>query len=320
MEKHSFEGQHVLRRSTFNFTDPPFLEYSVAQMAKIDFVLQAVTDRFHADELRKLLSKPDCVRVLASVAFVRQDGVDALAASLQALAHASTFFVGIRNGVTSVQGLRRLLDLGVRLVAVDTASRAAIFHPKLFLAEHKASASLLVGSANLTFTGLHNNIEVGAILDLDLSQTDDKNLLTGILKTFQDLPSRFPENVFHVKDHGALEKLFNDGRLVDEDIAEPPPVAAFVRKGARDTLPPMRLPRHTPAPRKRAAARPKPRPKPKQTDNHSEEGHPEPAPPFALIWESLGLSALGHNSGDVFCGSGSQGAGGLRFEFCNQLP
>jgi CheY-like chemotaxis protein len=32
------------------------------------------------------------------------------------------------------------------------------------------------------------------------------------------------------------------------------------------------------------------------------------------------LSALGHNSGDVFYGSGSQGAGGLRFEFCNQLP
>jgi hypothetical protein len=35
---------------------------------------------------------------------------------------------------------------------------------------------------------------------------------------------------------------------------------------------------------------------------------------------SRDLSALGHNSGDVFYGSGSQGAGGLRFEFCNQLP
>ena len=47
-------------------------------MAKIDFVLQALTDRFHADELRKLLSKSDCKRVLVSVAFVRQDGVSAL--------------------------------------------------------------------------------------------------------------------------------------------------------------------------------------------------------------------------------------------------
>jgi len=144
-------------------------------MAKIDFVLQAVTDRFHADELRKLLSKSDWERVLVSVAFVRQDGVDALAPSLENIGKVSTFFVGIRNGVTSVQGLRRLLDLGVRVVVVDTASRATIFHPKVFLAERQTSASLIIGSANLTFSGLHNNVEAGALLDLDLSQTDDKN-------------------------------------------------------------------------------------------------------------------------------------------------
>jgi hypothetical protein len=32
------------------------------------------------------------------------------------------------------------------------------------------------------------------------------------------------------------------------------------------------------------------------------------------------LSALGHNCGDVFHGSGSQGAGGLGIKFCDQLP
>jgi len=259
-------------------------------MAKIDFVLQAVTDRFHADELRKLLSKGDCERVLVSVAFVRQDGVDALAANLKTVAKVSTFFVGIRNGVTSVQGLRRLLDLGVRLVVVDTASRAYIFHPKLFLAERKTCASLIIGSANLTFAGLHNNVEAGALLDLDLSQPDDKNLLAGLIKTFADLPARFPEHVFQVKDGAALEGLFDNGRLIDEDIAEPPPVTAYVRKGPRDTLEPMRLPRHAPPPRKRFVVKPKRQPEPKQPERPAEKAPPEPGPGFVLIWESRGLT------------------------------
>ncbi len=259
-------------------------------MAKIDFVFQAVTERFHADELRKLLSKSNCERVLVSVAFVREDGVDALAASLKALAEVSTFFVGIRNGVTSVQGLRRLLDLGVRLVAVDTASRSTIFHPKLFLAERKKTASLIIGSANLTFPGLHNNIEAGAVLDLDLSQTDDKNLLTGLVKTFEDLPARFPEHIFQVNDLESLEKLFDDGRLIDEDVAEPPPATAYVRKGTRDTLKPMRLRRHAPPSRKRAVVKPKPQPKPKQPETPAEKAPPERRPHFARIWESRGLT------------------------------
>jgi HKD family nuclease len=259
-------------------------------MAKIDFVLQAVTGRFHADELCKLLSKSAWERVLVSVAFVRQDGVDALGASLKPLAKVSTFFVGIRNGVTSVQGLRRLLDLGVHLVAVDTASRSTIFHPKVFLAERKASASLIIGSANLTFPGLHNNVEAGALLDLDLSHTHDKNLLAGLVKTFEELPTRFPEHVFQIKDAASLEKLFDDGRLVDEDIAEPPSVTAYVRKGVRDTLKPMRLPRHTPPARKRAVVRPKFQPKPKEPQPAAEKAPPEPGPDFALIWESRGLT------------------------------
>lgn len=259
-------------------------------MAKIDFVLQAVTARFHADELRKLLSKSDCERVLVSVAFVRQDGVDALAASLKPIAKLSTFFVGIRNGVSSVQGLRRLLDLGVRLVAVDTASRGTIFHPKVFLAERKASASLIIGSANLTFPGLHNNVEAGAILDLDLSQANDKNLLAGLIKTFEDLPARFPEHVFQIKDVASLEKLFDEGRLVDEDIAEPPPVTAYVRKGTRDTLKPMRLAHHVPPPRKRVVVKPKPQPTAKPPEAPAEKAPPEPGADFALIWESRGLT------------------------------
>jgi len=179
----------------------------------------------------------------------------------------------------------------LRVFAVDTASRGIIFHPKLFLAEGASHAAILIGSANLTFPGLHNNIEAGAILDLDLSLADDKAFLAQLVKTLEDLPSRFPEHVIHVKDLSAVEALFEDGRLLDEDIAEPPPVTAYVRKGTRDTLKPMKLPRHAPPPRKRVKVKIKPKSglQPRQP-KPDEKAPPEPGPDFVLIWESRGLT------------------------------
>jgi len=100
-------------------------------------------------------------------------------------------FVGIRNDITSVQAVKALLGLGVRVYAVDTGTRSVIFHPKLFLSEGKTTARLVIGSANMTFSGLHNNIEAGAILDLDLTNKDDKQFLETTVKTLEGLPAHF---------------------------------------------------------------------------------------------------------------------------------
>ena len=158
-------------------------------MAKLDFLLQAVTDRFHADELRKLLSQQDWKRVLGSVAFVLKDGVESVAPQLKVLAKVSTFFVGIRNDITSMQAIKRLLELDVQVYAVDTGTRSIIFHPKLFLGEGKSDATVLIGSANMTFSGLHNNVEAGAILKLDLAVADEKRFVDDMVKTFTDQSS-----------------------------------------------------------------------------------------------------------------------------------
>ena len=85
-------------------------------MAKAHFLFQAVTTEFHAKALRELLSRNNLERFIGSVAFVRQDGVDAVANELRAVAKISRFFVGIRNDITSVQALWRLLDLGVKIL------------------------------------------------------------------------------------------------------------------------------------------------------------------------------------------------------------
>ena len=257
-------------------------------MATIALLFQAVTSEFHAHELRKLIARADLTQFVASVAFVRLDGVDAVAKELKTVAGVSTFYVGIRNDITSLQAVRRLLEIGVKVFAVDTASRSSIFHPKVFLAKAKLDASAIIGSANMTFSGLHNNIEAGAILSLNMANAADKTFVQSLLAVLDGLPGKFPNHVFAVKDAAHAESLFDDGRLVDEDVVIAPAVTSSVRKGERDKLSAMKLARHSPPARKRRTPTstsgigvtpetPAPKPVVKISD-------------FALIWESHGLT------------------------------
>jgi len=79
----------------------------------------------------------------------------------------ATVFAGIRNDVTSYQGLVRLRRIVGELYTVDTGSRTLIFHPKLYLVRAKEHARLTIGSANLTLARLNNNIEAGVRLGFD---------------------------------------------------------------------------------------------------------------------------------------------------------
>jgi HKD family nuclease len=255
-------------------------------MSKPALIVQGLTPSFHAEELRKILSQSKCKHFLASVAFVLKDGVDSIASQLQAAAQISTFYIGIRNDITSIQAVKRLLELGVKVFAVDTGARHLIFHPKLFLLERDQHATLIIGSANLTFSGLHNNIEASVVLGLDLTKKDDRGLVKELTETFEKLPTRFPGNVLRIKDAAAAEKLFEEGRLTDEDIVPAPTGAGTLRKTPRDSVEIMNLPRHTPPARKIYSKKNKKEPPTKTAENSSLLS---PTDEFVLVWTSKGL-------------------------------
>src|SRR5687768_8259877 len=101
-------------------------------MARADFILQAVTQSNHADAVSKILKLDPITWVLVSVAYMREEGLAAVEDAIRRVADRSIFFVGIRNDLTSVQAVKRLLKLKVQLYAVDTATRRTIYHPKLY--------------------------------------------------------------------------------------------------------------------------------------------------------------------------------------------
>jgi HKD family nuclease len=210
-------------------------------MARLELILQAVTQATHAQSIRALLNRIAARSVLISVGFVSEAGVEALEPALGRAAARSRFFIGIRNGITTVQGVKRLLRLRTRVYAVDTGSRDTIFHPKLYMAASDRDAGLVIGSANLTHQGLHNNIEASTLVTLDLADAHDRAFVDNTERSFDNVIRNFPQHVFQIDDEAHADALFEAGRLTDETIIPAPLVVDVVRRGNRDKLPRMAL-------------------------------------------------------------------------------
>lgn len=267
-------------------------------VGKKSFILQGFTAKTHKDAILSLFDVPDIERVIVSVAFVNQSGVKLLEPQLKKHCAKTTALIGIRNDITSIQGAKHLLDLGVSLIVVDTGSRKVLFHPKIYLVKGARHARLIIGSANLTPGGLNNNIEAGVIVDFDLADSDDKTFVDGLVEDFDALPAEYPKNVLKVTATAELEALHSSGRLVDEMATPPPRPASSATSSAQDSVPRITL-KVTPiygAPKKAAKPAPKaPVAKKTPTTKVTATAATFIPPPaigveYELVWESKPLT------------------------------
>jgi HKD family nuclease len=267
-------------------------------MSKKEFILQGFTLSTHKDAVAKLFEIQNIERVIFSVAFVNYSGVELLEQQLAKYNKKATAFIGIRNDITSTQGAKHLLKLGVRLFVVDTGSRSVLFHPKLYLVRGTTQARIVIGSANLTIGGLNNNIEASVALDLDLTKADEKALIDSIENEFDILAKDDPDHIISITSTEELDALQATGRLIDEMTASPPKPSAVATSPAGDTLgriklkvPPLR--RSIVAAKKVAAknATPLAAKKAAKTSSKAPTVLPSPAPgvEYELVWESKAL-------------------------------
>lgn len=210
-------------------------------MAKPHLLLQGFRKANDHESAINNLLRLSTQRILLSVAFVRRSGVKLLETNLKQKSPQIVIYVGIRNGVTSVQGLLELLRTGVRVVAVDTGSVSNLFHPKLYLAVQRKSATLIIGSANLTTSGLNENIEASAVLVMDRKERHDKLFLASIIESFDSLQRQHPRHVFLLRHDRDVVALFRQGRLEDEELPSPRQGSSLRDVKGRDTLPKISL-------------------------------------------------------------------------------
>lgn len=215
-------------------------------MAIAKFLFQAVKDETHVEAVQWVLEgRPE--EILFSVAFARAQGVGFFVNELTENSRNVECFVGVRNNITSYQALEVLLRAGVRLYAVDTGSRTVIFHPKIYFSRAGRSGRAVIGSSNMTFGGLRNNIEASAVLELDERNGEDRAFLSDVYEGFEYLKDAFKEHVVELETIDDLDEMLADGRLVDETIPSTAPEQT--RGVARsDSVPLMELYSYVPVP------------------------------------------------------------------------
>lgn len=215
-------------------------------MSSTKFLFQGLADHPHDAHLIDLLSLANITDFLAGVAFVKQSGVQRISSELKAVGGRAAFFVGIRNEITSYQGVLALLSAGASVWAVDTASRRRVYHPKIYLSSSASKALAVIGSANLTAGGLGFNVEASAKLIFDLTKPEDLQTVISVKQLFDALPTQHPRHVFKIENEKAASKLLDEGRLVDESqpiVSAPTGVQV---KDRSDDLVPMNLSIHSP--------------------------------------------------------------------------
>lgn len=186
-------------------------------MKDFSFLLQGIDENRDTFAALKSLTKIDGIqRLLLCVAFVNNEGVNLISNLIRPFADKTTMIIGINNGITSMQALDSLLDIGVKIWCIDTAAQDITFHPKTYMAVGKDTAMLVNGSANLTRGGIIGNIEASFCATFDLADAYDAVVVKDIEESFKVLLDLAGANAILVSDHDQVSKLSEACILEDE--------------------------------------------------------------------------------------------------------
>jgi HKD family nuclease len=205
----------------------------------VEFITQGFADGDdHFLKIRQLLSDKNLTEAIFSVAFIKTSGVDLISEEIKPLKNKITIFAGIRNGITSIQAIFKLIDLKCFVYLVDTGVGRIVFHPKAYVFEYDDCYKIIMGSANLTSGGLNGNIEYSSIIECDKNDIKVKKFIEAIKKS----PIVYKKNIFKVKSKREAFDFFRQGLLTDERITQPISTYAKSYSGrSTDVIPRIKL-------------------------------------------------------------------------------
>lgn len=141
-----------------------------------------------AEELIRLLNDERFNSFKCLVAFASPTGVSGLTDHIiDSKDHIDTFrvVIGIDQFGTSKEALEALLQWEVDSFVFYTTQRI-IFHPKIYVFEGEEAVSIIIGSNNLTQTGLAQNIEGAVLISYNKSE-ESTDLLNQIISYYDPL-------------------------------------------------------------------------------------------------------------------------------------
>ena len=105
--------------------------------------------------------------------------------------------VGIDQNGTSKEALEEIVDLNVNAY-IFYQKEAPIFHTKIYLFEGAREVKFILGSSNLTSTGLFNNLEGSLLIEFDSDDEDGNELLNQLKWYYSGLFNLNDPNLFEI--------------------------------------------------------------------------------------------------------------------------
>lgn len=126
------------------------------------------------------------------------------------------FYIGVDNRGTSKEALESLLNQNIDTYIYYDKRNYVTYHPKLFIFEGAKFTRVIIGSSNLTSSGLKSNLE--ASIQLDFRTKTDKqgiNLINEIKDYYSDLLD-LSSSKLELLTQELLQKLMKDNLLFNQ--------------------------------------------------------------------------------------------------------
>jgi len=171
------------------------------------------------EEIRQAAQRHQGGRVRIAVAWARDEGVSWLFDAINRRITVFDFLIGINERGTTVEALLRILKHAGKL-RVFYKHPAQTFHPKLYWFDdgmpEPHSATIIVGSSNLTLGGLVSNFEASLVLSMESGEISeaDRQFLASLDTAWNQLvTSPYAHEVANDND---VRRLYDAGYLVFE--------------------------------------------------------------------------------------------------------
>lgn len=210
-------------------------------MPKTEILFQGVVENnFHLDAIKNISALDNISELIFCVAFARSEGIDLIFEVIDIDVSKVKFFLGVRNGITSAQALHELVKKDVEINCIDTGSSGVLFHPKIYLSSNAEQGYAVIGSANLTQSGLSSNIETSFLLNFDFSDEKDTEVFQLLKNSIINIPVNHPENSQRIDRTRQIISMLWDGVVTDERVVRKTTQAKKSSSQAGTPVPPIK--------------------------------------------------------------------------------
>lgn len=125
-----------------------------------------------------------------------------------------SIIVGIDQGGTSKEALEEILNLKIDGY-IFYQKENPIFHPKFYLFEGKKEVKIILGSSNLTGTGLFTNIESSLLIEFNQNDKEGLVLFAELTTYYKSLLNFSDPNIFRINKN-VINEFYVGGIVPDE--------------------------------------------------------------------------------------------------------